>query len=199
MNKRHIPKIPFWFLKIFADDHQRFPAIGDLEEMYFDKIHQKGKFIAWLWIWKQVLFSMPYFLNQSFVWSFIMLQNYIKITFRNIRKYKGYSFINICGLAIGIVCCLLIYLFVSEELSYDKYHKDKERIFRIATKFETKTFADNWAAIGPAVGPYVKRDFPQVENAARIFHIEQPLIKRHKNMFHEENIFYTDFTTVHFF
>jgi len=192
MNRTCIPKLPFWLLQIFADDHQRVPAIGDLEELYYDKIHQHGKFLAWLWIWKQVLFSVPYFLIQSFIWSFIMLQNYVKIAVRNIKKYKGYSFINICGLAIGIICCLFIFLFISEELSYDSYHKDKDRIFRIATKFETNTFADKWAAIGPAVGPYVKRDFPQVEYTARIFHIEQPLVKNNNQIFYEEKVYYAD-------
>ena len=59
-----------------------------------------------------------------------MLKNYLKITFRNFLKHKGYSFINVFGLAVGIACCLLILLFVVDELSYDKYHEKADRIYR---------------------------------------------------------------------
>ena len=60
-----------------------------------------------------------------------MIQNYIKIAWRNILKTKGYSTINIIGLAIGLACSLLIVIYVKNELSYDKYHLNKDRIYRI--------------------------------------------------------------------
>jgi putative ABC transport system permease protein len=59
-----------------------------------------------------------------------MLKNYLKITLRNILKYKGYSIINILGLAIGMAACILILIYVQDELSYDNFHKDADRIFR---------------------------------------------------------------------
>jgi len=170
----------------------RATILDNLREEYLDRILTQGVLLAWCWYWLHTMRSVLPFMGFNSKWSLIMLRNYIKITLRNIKKYKGYSFINICGLAIGITCCLLIYLFVSQELSYDNYHKDKERIFRIATKFETKTFADIWAALGPAVGPYVKRDFPQVEYAARILDIYKPLVKKDNQMFYEEKAFYAD-------
>ena len=60
-----------------------------------------------------------------------MLRNYLKIALRNMKRYKGYSFINICGLAIGMACCILILLYVTDELSYDNYHEKGDRIYRI--------------------------------------------------------------------
>lgn len=60
-----------------------------------------------------------------------MFKNYIKIALRNIRRHKGYSFISIAGLTVGISCCLLILLFITHELSYDRYHKNPSRIFRL--------------------------------------------------------------------
>ena len=60
-----------------------------------------------------------------------MFKNYLKIAFRNIQRHKGYSFINIFGLAIGLTCCLLILLWVQDELSYDKFHQNAENIYRI--------------------------------------------------------------------
>ena len=57
-----------------------------------------------------------------------MLENYVKIALRNLRKYKGYSLINVFGLALGIACCLLIFLYVRDELSYDRFHEHADRI-----------------------------------------------------------------------
>ena len=68
-----------------------------------------------------------------------MFKNYLKIALRNIRKNKGYTFINVCGLAIGIACCLVVFLYVSDELDFDEYHIDKDRIYRIATREESPT------------------------------------------------------------
>jgi len=61
-----------------------------------------------------------------------MLKSYLKIAVRNLLKHKGYSLINICGLAIGIACCLLIALWLMHELSYDRFHAHAERIYRAA-------------------------------------------------------------------
>ena len=60
-----------------------------------------------------------------------MLKNYLKIALRNILKYKGYSLINILGLAIGMACCMVILLYVRHELSFDRFHSKAERIFRL--------------------------------------------------------------------
>jgi len=59
-----------------------------------------------------------------------MFKNYLKIAFRNLRKHKGFSFINISGLAIGMACAIFIMLYVDFELSYDNFHDDADRIYR---------------------------------------------------------------------
>lgn len=65
-----------------------------------------------------------------------MLKNYLKIAIRNIRKHKGYSFINVFGLAVGICCCLLIFLYVKDELTYDRFHTNADRIYRINSEID---------------------------------------------------------------
>ncbi|MBO6659837.1 MULTISPECIES: ABC transporter permease [Roseivirga] len=65
-----------------------------------------------------------------------MLKNYLKIAIRNIRKHKGYSFINVFGLAVGICCCLLIFLYVKDELTYDRFHTNVDRIYRINSEID---------------------------------------------------------------
>ena len=64
-----------------------------------------------------------------------MLQNYLKIALRNLLRNKVYSFINVLGLAIGVSACLVIFLLVSFELSFDNFHPDRERIYRITSGF----------------------------------------------------------------
>ncbi len=98
-----------------------------------------------------------------------MFRNYLKIALRNIKKYKGYSFINIGGLAVGIASCLLILLFVKSELSYDRFHEKAERIYRVGFKFHVGTNQFD-AALGPCpLADALLRDFPEVQSAARIF------------------------------
>lgn len=98
-----------------------------------------------------------------------MFKNYLKIAFRNLLRNKAHSFINILGLAIGMTCCIVIFLYVSQELSFDHYHKDAGRIYRIPTVVksgaEEKSFA---RGLTPLI-PVLRKDFPEVETAAR-FH-----------------------------
>lgn len=60
-----------------------------------------------------------------------MLKNYLRVLLRNMARHKGFAFINIAGLALGIACCLLILLWVQDELSFDAYHENAERIHRL--------------------------------------------------------------------
>ena len=64
-----------------------------------------------------------------------MLSNYLKVALRNLLRHKGYSFINVFGLAIGMASCVLIMLYVQDELSYDRYHEKAERIYRVSRQW----------------------------------------------------------------
>ncbi len=98
-----------------------------------------------------------------------MLRNYITVALRNIGKYKGFSLINIAGLAIGIASCLLILLFVQSELSYDRFHEKAERIYRVGLTFHVGANEFD-AALGPCpLAAAMVNNFPEVEKAARIF------------------------------
>ena len=187
-----IPRFPYWLLKKLYVFGFWEGYAGDIEEEFDGIVNREGRRKAVLWIWFHAIAAVPKAFRSYFICGGSMFNNYFKMALRHIKKYKGYSFINICGLAIGIASCLLIFLFVSEEISYDNYHKDEDRIFRISTQFKTKTFTGDWAAVGPAVGPFLKRDFPQVEYSARIYLISRPLVKKDDIMFHEERVFYTD-------
>ncbi|MBX2840326.1 MAG: ABC transporter permease [Flammeovirgaceae bacterium] len=101
-----------------------------------------------------------------------MIRNYLKIAFRTLFKNKIFSTINILGLAIGMSSCLLILQYVNYELSYDTFHDNAERIYRIRYdnwQNERKSF--ECAAAVPAVGPELKNNFPEVEEFTRLFPI----------------------------
>jgi len=98
-----------------------------------------------------------------------MLKNYLKIAFRNLWKNKSYSLINIMGLAIGMAACFFIFQYVRFELSYDRWHKHADRLYRVPiSRARTFTEADASAHSYPAVGPAMKKDFQEVEEFARV-------------------------------
>src|SRR5262245_18443716 len=101
-----------------------------------------------------------------------MLKNYCKIALRNLRKHKGYSFINIVGLATGMACCLIILLFVQEELSYDGFHQKATRLYRMNINFVFPDRAFSNALSGAPMATHLLQDFPEIEQAVR-FH--QPM------------------------
>lgn len=97
-----------------------------------------------------------------------MLQNYFKITLRNIRKHKMFSAINIFGMSIGIAACLLILLYVTDELSYDRFHTHADRIYQVGLQAK---IGDQDLAVAntcPPMAEALVREVPGVEQATRI-------------------------------
>jgi predicted permease len=97
-----------------------------------------------------------------------MIKNYLKTAFRNILKHKGFSIINITGLAIGMACTLLILLWVQDELSYDRFHKKGKDIYRVIQDITFTDHRTTWAITQGPLGPSLKKDFPEICNSTRI-------------------------------
>jgi putative ABC transport system permease protein len=133
-----------------------------------------------------------------------MLRNYIKIAVRNLFKKKGYSFVNIFGLAIGIATSLLIISFVLHELSYDDYHENSDRLFRVIQTMETDDKTEEQASTPFPLGPVLKTGFPnQVQDYVRFYNLQEnshTILNRKKNIsFRESNIYFVDSTFFNFF
>ena len=122
-----------------------------------------------------------------------MLKNYLKIAFRNIVKNRTFSLINISGLSLGLACCILISLYVINELSYDKYNNKVDKIFRVKYSLKLNGITYNEASIPfPAAG-VLKSDYPEVENAVRLYKNTEPtLIRYNDNKYLEEKFFFAD-------
>ena len=114
--------------------------------------------------------------------------SYLKLFFRKMKKQKGYSFINIIGLVAGIACCILILLYVRFELSYDAFHEDADRIFRVGGILKTQRGVTHSAGAPPALGAVLKTDFPQVECSSRLTSLRPVIVTYKDNMFKEDRV-----------
>lgn len=124
-----------------------------------------------------------------------MIKNYFKIAFRNLWKNKGYSAINIFGLAIGLATCLLITLYVTDELSYDRFNVNADRIYRINSDLKFGGGNLHIVQTSDMMGQTLKKDYPQVEEYTRIYANEGPkLIKKGNEFINERDIVYVDST-----
>src|SRR5437763_9283006 len=123
-----------------------------------------------------------------------MFKNYFKVAMRNLWKNKGYSAINILGLAISLATCLLILIFVIDELSYDKFNKKANRIYRVDG--DINFGGTHWVlAVAPdALGPTLKKDFPQVEQYVRFRDYGGFSVKKDNEYVAESKVIYVDST-----
>ncbi|MEP7255487.1 MAG: ABC transporter permease [Ferruginibacter sp.] len=124
-----------------------------------------------------------------------MIKNYFKIAFRNLWKNKGYSSINIFGLAIGLATCLLITLYVTDELSYDRQFKNADRIYRISSDIHFGGGDLHMTQTSDMMGQLLKKDYPQVEEYTRLFANDgNKLIKKGNEFIDEPHVTNADST-----
>jgi len=123
------PRLAQWLICRLTEYENEFSIEGDLREAYNTFIHRNGSRKSSSWYWSHVLKAVfPYF-KYVLRRNIVMVKNYLKIALRNVMKHKGYSFLNVMGLTIGITCFTLIMLWVRDELNYDRYHEKADRIY----------------------------------------------------------------------
>ena len=114
-----------------------------------------------------------------------MLKSYITIAIRHMAREKGYTAINVLGLAVGLVCAMLIFLYVSFELSYDRYHEKADRLYRVAVNNDART--------PPALGPALQEDFPEIKGFVRLLPTTGTWIMKHEaNIYYENRVYWAD-------
>lgn len=120
-----------------------------------------------------------------------MFRNYLKTASRNLGKNKLYSGINIIGLTVGLAACLLIGVFITHELGYDKFNTNADKIIRVTMEYSNAGTINTIATTGTKVGPQFKRTFPAVEEYTRAF-LSHGIIKYGEKVFDEQRILYAD-------
>ncbi len=123
-----------------------------------------------------------------------MIKNYLKIALRNLLKFKAYSFINIFGLAIGIAACIMILLFINDELSYDRNNLKADQIYRVHTAARLAGNESNLAVSPAPLGKTLVNDFPEVIQYVRLMPNRTMLIRYKDNVFNEANFYWADST-----
>ncbi|MDN5286199.1 MAG: putative transport system permease protein [Mucilaginibacter sp.] len=121
-----------------------------------------------------------------------MIRNYLKVAVRTLLKNKGFTFINILGLALGLATCLLIIFYVVDELSYDRYNTKYDRIYRVNTDLKYGGVLTSFAIVAPPVADALKSNFPEVENAVRISPAINIRFKKGEHDIAEDKVIYCD-------
>ncbi|MGD9345770.1 MAG: ABC transporter permease [Candidatus Aminicenantes bacterium] len=181
------PRVAGWIIKNTARYEESFALFGDFDEEFQEVARERGHLRARFWYWQHCLRSLPMFIKDSLYWSFIMLKNYLKIAFRSIKKHKGYSLINISGLTIGMAVCILILMWVLNELSFDRFHEKADHICRVTMDIELGSTLHTPVTL-TAVAPALVRDFPEVIAATRIDPPNRAAVKYGDKLFREARI-----------
>jgi len=173
MSSTRSPKPPRLFVylaNIIARSEEKQTIFGDMDELYIELVRKKGRLRAFLWYGGQILSACPLLLLITFYGGLSMFKNYLLIAIRNIQRHKGYSFINIAGLALGIACCSLILLWVQDELSYDRFHENAENLY-------APTFSNGSKVTPTALAEYLKDEYPEITHTSRFRYIGSNLLK----------------------
>ncbi|NOS92422.1 MAG: FtsX-like permease family protein [Cyclobacteriaceae bacterium] len=168
------PKLATWLLKSFLRDDLAEEVQGDLDEKFQTDLKRESRYKAkWNYCYQTLNYLRPFAIKKFKRLSAMnnqLLGNYFKISTRNILKHKMISVINVFSLAIGLAACVVIYLFVLDEQSFDSFHSKSSHIYRLdeVQKF-TGTNEQKVALSMPGMGPALKRDFPEVNNYVRFW------------------------------
>jgi predicted permease len=181
-NKNQIPKIPHWILEQIYSFDNKDAYSGDIEEEFTEIQKCQGRAKAKRWIWFHAMAALPRWGQHFILWRCTMFKNYFKIALRNFIRHKGYTFINIAGLAIGIACCILIMLWVQDELSYDRFHENSDDLY-------VATFSNGSKVTPTALSDYLKSEYPEIIYSSRYSFIGRNLLKnKDKDTYQEGGI-----------
>lgn len=187
---KHIDILLLLFLGLSEDDVKE-SFINYIIFKYDDLKSRRSGFIATIFCLFQISQMVITLFVEKITWSFIMFKNYLKTAVRNLWRHKGYSFINIVGLSVGLACSILIFLWVQNELSYDRYHKNGDNIFRILRVSSTDPTASSVVTPLPLV-PAIKEKLPEVVAATRLTYWYRNLFRYEEKTFYEDAVMIVD-------
>ena len=182
------PRFASWFLSRISG----LSVVGDYEEIYQEMLKAYGSRSARSWYWSQVLKSLPMFATNFIFGSADMLNNYLKLAYRNILRHKRYAFLNILGLAVGLAACLLMASYVIHELSFETMHPNKDRIFRINGRIPMGGRILLNAIVAPPFGPAAEESIPEIEESVRILRRHNVPVRIEEKDYKEKKIFFAE-------
>ncbi len=196
------PGFLFWLIRQIALQGEEHSLSGDIEEDYYYYAEKRGRFYAYIMCWSQVFRSFFSFSKYYFYGSTGMIKSYFKIAFRNIKRNKMYSLLNMLGLAVGMACSILILLYLQYEFSFDRYHKNADNIYRVARELHPghshggKTKA---ASTPVQLKDALIAECAEVKNGVRIVSRSNRLLVYRNKSYLEDNIIFADPDFFNFF
>ena len=184
----HPPRLARWIVSQLSTYESEFAVMEMLDEEYSAIRMAKGKLRSMLWYWGQTLLTARSYIKFMTGGRFAMLNNYLKIAYRNMLRQKGYSIINITGLALGMACCMLLLLWVQDEMSFDKFHEKAENIYRVELDLPRSNGVSHTRLTSYPLGGAIQENIPEVKYAARYSHISGLLIRFGNKVFIEDEI-----------
>lgn len=174
------------------DEGERSVRLGDLQERFQYLVKELGERRARAWYRRQVLQLVILAIINHFLWSCIMLKNNFIIAWRNIKKSKVYSALNIIGLAAGMAVFILIMLFVCNELSYDRFHEHAASIYRIDTHVSMENRELGVYSVPAPLGPALATEFPEIVGATRLINRNAGIVTVGDRLFEEPYVLYAE-------
>ena len=160
------PRLAKWLLSFQSYYSEEHLMHNDLEGEFKIQSKERGRSRAVIWYWGQVLYAVWSGLRLSARLGGAMLKNFFIITLRNLKRQKLHTFINIAGLAVGLTVCMLMFLYISFELTYDEFHENADRVYRINAHDLGRDL--KFAGTQALLAQTLKKDFPEVQYAARL-------------------------------
>lgn len=192
-----IPRFAIWILESVCNDDFLEEFQGDLEELYAERRNHRSALMAQVLLWRDVVSLLrnrfrKHRSTQPMSFQPVLLTSYFTVAWRGILRNKGFSFINIAGLGAGLACCLMIGLYIQDELSYDAFHENGDRIFRVTTtETEGGRTAERASTYFPLAST-LQSEYAFIDKTTRVFPYSALLILEDQRQFQEDQMVFVD-------
>ena len=179
-NKSKPPSLADWLTTKFIDKSYQEELFGDLEEIYDDRITTNSILYAKIMYWLDSFHLLKGFTTRKSLKiqnnNTMLFGNMFKIAWRNALRHKQFTVLNMMGLTLGITACLLIGLYVQDEMMYDKFHAKSERIYRINQPLIWSNWDEQFSSTGPNVAIALREDVPEFEEVTRMVNMFDQIV-----------------------
>ena len=168
MSNHILDRLALWLLKNIVRHRDHEFAVGDFTEIYTNLVGETGQTSARRWLWSEVFRSLPGFLKTSLIWNITMIHNYFKTSLRNMLRNRILALVNLLGLAVGMACFILIMTWTQDELSFDRFHTNKDRLHLLTIHHPSDIVDSN---VPFALAPILAGEFPEIVDFTRVLRL----------------------------
>ena len=168
MSDHILDRLALWLLKNIVRRRDNEFAVGDFTEIYANLVDEDGQAAARRWLWPEVFRSLPGFLKSSLIWNITMIRNYFKTSFRNMLRNRIFALVNLLGLAVGMACFILIMAWTQDELSFDHFYANKDRLHLLTIHHPSGIVDPN---VPFALAPILDAEFPEIVDFTRVLRL----------------------------